>query len=377
MATLLEKIKLLKGLFTKEIAYVGPFYITMDITRRCNTICLGCFFHCSQKRIPSPGNHQVEDLPFELVQKICAELPGLSTREIILSGEGEPFLHPKLIDFISTFKGAGFKVQAFTNGTLTDQPMAQRIVESGLDVLHVTFWAINREEHEKWHPGVNPTFLEKRIEGLELVTRAKKQRDKRLPLLNLQMPLHRYNFKNIKGRVELALASGCDAVTFGFFRDWGGEFADLGLVPEDTESILHDLMEAKRHFEFDGIGHNVEEYLARVRLSNEAWSKVPCYAGWIESYVKVDGTVLPCPRCRLVMGNLMERSFKEIWNGFEYREFRNQNSDLKRMDSLGGACNCSNCCIVKDNLRVHRIFRWLAPFVPKTKNREEGWRQAR
>jgi hypothetical protein len=30
---------------------------------------------------------------------------------------------------------------------------------------------------------------------------------------------------------------------------------------------------------------------------------------------------------------------------------------------LAAKCDCFFCCHVTDNLRVHRMYRWLAPFV--------------
>ncbi len=201
-------------------------------------------------------------------------LPELGTREIVFAGEGETFLHPQVFDFVGAFK-PGFQVQAFTNGTLTDPTVAFRIVESKLDVLHVTLWATNPTEHAERHPGINPTFFHKRTEGLKLVTQAKRQLGTRVPLLNLQVPLHRSNFRNINERVELALAGGCDEVTFGYFRDWGGEFEHLGLLPEDTEAILPGLMAVKRILEAHGVRHNVGDYLDRVRLGPEVGAGHP------------------------------------------------------------------------------------------------------
>lgn len=377
MASLKRRLELVRGLLDGEAAYTGPHWVVLDLTRRCNTVCLGCFFHCIQPRQPSPGDHQVQDLSPELVRKMCAELPELGTREIVFAGEGETFLHPQVFDFVGAFKRAGFQVQAFTNGTLTDPTVAFRIVESKLDVLHVTLWATNPTEHAEWHPGINPTFFHKRIEGLKLVTQAKRQLGTRVPVLNLQVPLHRSNFRNINERVELALAGGCDEVTFGYFRDWGGEFEHLGLLPEDTEAILPGLMAVKRILEAHGVRHNVGEYLDRVRLGPEVWRRLPCYAGWYTCCVKADGTVLACSHCRLAMGNLNQRSFARIWDGPEYREFRRRSSNPDTLAGLGQVCNCANCCNTRESLRVHRLFRWLAPLVPRTRNPEGRYEPAK
>lgn len=361
MATLKSKLALLRGLLSRDAAYTGPTWVALDMTRRCNTVCLGCFYHCIQPRDPSPGDPKVEDLPFELAERLSKELAQLHTPEVILLGEGEPLLHPRYLDVIGSFKKAGLRVQSFTNGTLVDEEMAERLVDSRLDVLNVTFWAVNEEEHAYWHPGVSLSHLDHRRRALARLASAKSRKNQRSPRINIQLPLNRNNFTNLEERVNLVLASGCEEMTFGFFRDWGGEFEDRCLLPKDGENMREGLQSAKNRFEAAGIEHNVDEYMARIRWGADAWRSVPCYAGWYQSYVKVDGTVLACGHCSLAMGNLHERPFAEIWNRPAYKEFRRLSSNPEGLLSLRDPCNCANCCLWSHNVRVHRAFRWLAP----------------
>jgi MoaA/NifB/PqqE/SkfB family radical SAM enzyme len=291
----------------------------------------------------------------------------MRTPEVLLSGEGEPLLHPGLCDIASAFKDAGLRVQCFTNGTLIDEAMAERLVRSRLDVLSIAFWAVNPPEHAVWHPGVSADFLERRKRGIELVHRAKRLARQPHPIVNLQMPLNRGNYRNIGERVELALASRCERVTFGVFRDYDGQFESECLSGEDLEVMRPDLLAAREQFERAGITHNIDEYLERIRFGRQAWRACPCYAGWFQSYVKVDGTVFPCCRCKQAVGRLTEHSFIEIWNGPAYRDFRRRSSDPQQLARMGGECSCPNCCFWDDDRRVYRVWRWIAPLVPSRK----------
>ena len=367
MATLKSKLALLRGLLSRDTAYTGPAWVSLDVTRRCNTVCLGCFYHCIQPRDPSPGDPEVKDLPFELAERLSKEWVQLHTPEVILLGEGEPLLHPRYLDVIGVFKKTGLRVQSFTNGTLLDQEMAERLVDSGLDVLNVTLWAVNEAEHAYWHPGESLSYLDRRRRGLERLASAKSRKNQSSPRVNIQLPLNRNNFTNLEERVDLVLASGCEEITLGFFRDWGGQFEDRCLLPEDGESMRAGLQSARTRFEAAGIGHNVDEYLARIRWAADAWRSVPCYAGWYQSYVKVDGTVLACGHCSLVMGNLHDHPFAEIWNGPAYKEFRRQSANPEGLLSLKDRCDCANCCLWSHNVRVHRAFRWFAPLMKSRK----------
>ena len=78
---------------------------------------------------------------------------------------------------------------------------------------------------------------------------------------------------------------------------------------------------------------------------------------------------MACGSCDLIMGNLNEQSFEEIWNGPRYREFRRVSSRPGGQVSLDGSCECANCCLVKDNLSVHRVYKYLAPLADRAAGR--------
>jgi len=366
MASLHTKLRLLHSLLHGEQALGGPVWLVVEPTRRCNFTCLGCFFHSPAARQGGLPNGPAQDLSSELVEKICAELPALGTRHVILVGRGETLLHPRLFDFLAAFRQAGFNtVEVFTNGTLLDRRMARRLVHSGVDLLRVTFWAVNPEEHEQWHPGTSASLLEKRLEGLRLLAEAKQEAGTSRPEVSLEMPLHRGNMDNLAQRVEVALGGACDLVTFTYFRDYDGPCRHLTVSPEDAETLRPALVEAGQRLEAGGVRHNIPAYLARARAGHQAYRDLPCYVGWYGSYVNVDGTVMYCSRCSEPMGNLLEQPFSAIWHGQRYREYRRRTVTRAGLESLGPVCKCANCCLVPENEQVHRVFRWFTPLARK------------
>jgi len=152
MASLKEKANLLKGLIHGEVAYTRPFFITVDVSRRCNLRCLGCQYQSSQTRgfFPHSGP-EIDYMPVDLAKKLCDQLAGSSLREVSIMGEGEPLLHPEILGIISTFKQTGLRVSLTTNGTLLDR-LSTGLTTAGLDELKVSFWANSLEEYEKNYP---------------------------------------------------------------------------------------------------------------------------------------------------------------------------------------------------------------------------------
>ena len=363
MATFRQKVQLLRGLIHGEAAYTGPFYVDVDLTRRCNLGCLGCQYNSSKTRIPLPGDRTIKDIRFELIEKLCRELPALGTREVFLVGEGEPFFHPRLFDIVSAFKHAGCKVQLFTNGTLINEANAPAILDSGLDVLRVSLWANSLEEYRKLYPGINPENLQKTLNGVKTVTSLKAERKTALPTVILTEPLNRYNYKSIDARISLAHDTGCDGVSFNTYIHWQGEFASAALSTEEIATLCRDLTQARRRLESLSLHHNLDDILFKYRLGETAWRDFPCYVGWFFTRVRVDGTIVPCGACSLPLGNLNKSSLEEIWNGPKYRAFRNKTMTTKGLASLSQHCDCDWCCTATDNFKVHRFFKWITPFL--------------
>jgi len=355
-----RQIKLIRGLLDGEAAYSGPFYVDVDLTRRCNMHCLGCPTHSSVTRMPPPGDQTLLDAPMDLIEKLGGSLGRLGTAHVYLKGLGEPLLYVHWLDAISVFKRAGCRVELFSNGTLIDSEAAARLLDSGLDVLRVSLWANNEQEYEKLYPGTPISTFHRTLDNVRRVTRLKAERSATLPTVILTTPLNRHNYQSTMQRAELAHRLGCDGVAFDYYRDWD-EFTSAALSAQETQALCKDLERAKARLESLSLQHNVEQILLQYRLREAAQPETPCYVGWYYSRMRLDGTIVPCPPCSLAMGNLKEASFEAIWNGAAYRSFRAKASSPQGLASLSEHCDCKWCCNARDNLRVHRRFKWVSP----------------
>lgn len=321
-------------------------------------LCLGCRSHSSAvgKTLRSAGG--LMDISFPLIERLSRELPALAVSEISLIGEGEPLLHPRLLDIIGAFKKTGCTIQLFTNGTLIDQAKALALLDSGLDTLKITLWANSLDEYQKCHPGVNPHYFFRTLKAVEMLIE-QKARSRTSTTIVLNQPLNRFNCASILARVHLAHELGCDAVTFSIFRDWKGEFASLALSAEETGDVCRRLRVAQKNLAAFSIAHNIDEVLLRYELGEYAWFRLPCYIGWLHARIKTDGTVLHCNSCNISMGNLNESSFEKIWNGPNYRRFRKLRSSYDGGKFYRDYCYCGWCCFAKQNARVHQVFKWV------------------
>jgi MoaA/NifB/PqqE/SkfB family radical SAM enzyme len=362
MADAMRKIQLLRGVLHGEKAYTGPFFIDLDITRRCNRNCLGCQYHSPEMEATSMDDRGGLDMPFDLVQRLCRELPRMGTGEVIIIGEGEPFLHPRLFDIIAAFKGSGCRVQLFTNGTLIGRDEARRLQESGLDVLKVSLWASSPGEYAVYHGGGDPEGFRDVLNGIREAVGSKSGRGAGAPEICLARVVNARNSGSLESWIDLAWELGCDSVNFAFLRHWRGKFAGEAVGERQMGAVRAQFSLLKKRLESLGLKHNIDGLLFRCRLGENPWHRLPCYAGWFHSRIQVDGVVIPCSTGLLPMGSLHEESFHDVWNGNRYRSFRKRASTLSGLASLSPLCDCGWCNFAGENCRVNRLLRWAAPW---------------
>lgn len=247
MASLRAKTALLRGILDGQRAYAGPLWVALEVTRRCNTFCAGCY---GRSALDQPGAFPDgrRDISFDVIQRICRELPPLGTREVFLAGLGEPLLHPRIFDILTALRKAGLRTQLSTNGILLTEAVAEAMVTSGPDNLRVTVWSTDSRQYAELHPGTNPALLGKGIEGLQRVARLRKAAGKRVPRLHLQAPLNRANFHDIDTRVRRAIEAGCDSLRFGYYRHFGRQFEYLCLVPDNLLKLGPPSKRPKQNF---------------------------------------------------------------------------------------------------------------------------------
>jgi MoaA/NifB/PqqE/SkfB family radical SAM enzyme len=96
-----------------------PYLLVISPTMRCNLRCIGCYASEYDKR---------EEMAIELLDRILAEAKEMGIYFITISG-GEPFFRRDLLDLFERHDDIYFQV--YTNGTLIDERLAERLAELG------------------------------------------------------------------------------------------------------------------------------------------------------------------------------------------------------------------------------------------------------
>ena len=367
MATLYQKTKLFMGLLSGEVAYTGPFYVTVDLTSRCNLRCLGCPYHSPYVNTASHNHSSMIDISPHIVEKLCKELNTMNTHTLILQGTGEPLLHPNILELLATVKKAGFHTTLLTNGTLLKRDLIRAFIDLKLDVIKVSLWATSPEEYEQNYPETDPDNFQKVIEGMKFMAELKAQQKSAVPSVVMHFPINRNNYQGVDALGNLLSATGCNGLSLAPMHTVKGTLNSYVLSPAEERSTRQSLSRLRKWLDSHSLTHNINKTLLQYKIGSAVWEKMPCYIPWFHARIMVDGRVRPCGRCNLFFGNLRDNTFYEIWNGSAIRAFRLQAIRSNESSLSTEDCDCSFCCFAGDNVKVHRFFKWFSPFLRQNK----------
>lgn len=361
MPGLAKKVKLLTGICLGDKALTGPFYAMLDLTSRCNLRCHGCKFHSPEAALAgtSPGTI---DFPYELVEQLMVDLRTLGTPTLFLLADGEPLLHSHFIDVVRLAGKYGLHTTVTTNGTLIDRPMAERIVASGLDSIHVSLWASSAAMYEKQYPNCAPDNFFRVVDGMKALAEIKAETGVRTPTVSLLNPTDRNNFRDVGRMYEIARQCRCDEIRFTPFKTDRGRYNQYSLTDPEKEELRQMLGDLRKTIEKSSMGHNIDLFMARTTF-DRVRQQIPCYAGWFFSRIRVDGTVAHCGRSEVSLGNLANTRFAEIWNGEPYRRERRRLLRRDGRNYVEQVADCEVCSYARDNFKVHRYVKYLLPLL--------------
>ena len=224
-----------KGIEDGRQAFIGPKIVQIDLNGRCNNNCIGCWVHSPFIK-DSPRDKNIM-LPFEKVSLLIEDLASLGTEEIYLSGAGEPFLHPNILEIIELIKNKGLKLNIITNFNLIDEPKAKVLIDLGVDLITASIWAALPETYIKTHPGKTKEEFYKTKENLIRFFQLKLKENKYLPHIKIYNVICNINYNEIQQMVDFALNTQVEFVEFQVMDIIKGETSFLALSEKQAELI--------------------------------------------------------------------------------------------------------------------------------------------
>jgi MoaA/NifB/PqqE/SkfB family radical SAM enzyme len=307
-----------------------PTQIYLEVTNRCNSLCVSCPLTYDHFLRFEPKHH----LSWEQFRQVVDQLPQIE--RAVLHGIGEPLLNPELPRFVAHLKQRGAHVLFNSNGLLLDERRGDALVEAGLDELRVSIDAVTPELYHRLR-GIDK--LPQILANLRAFIARHREQDH--PRVSLWLVGMQENLEQLPDFVRLGAELGVPEIYLQRLVYFGtGERIadDATMVPEQS---LYGTLE-QRQAELIATCEELAQELGLVFAASGAttphesvavqgahpWQG--CFRPWALIYVTANGNLLPCciapfaaPDYQsIVLGNLFARPLSELWNGEQYMALR-------------------------------------------------------
>lgn len=311
-----------------------PPYLEIEVTTRCNLKCVFC-----ERTYWQEANR---DMSFEEFRSIINQFPKL--KWIGLTGIGESFLNKDFLKMMRYVKSKNIYVELYDNFYLITKETADELIDIGIDKLFISLDAATKETYEKIRVGSN---FDRVIENLRYFFARKKEKNGYFPEIAFHFIVNKFNIGEIPRYLDLVRSLT------------GGKKEDVQIT-----RMLHNFKEVD--YLFTEIPPEIIETTnqkAKIMDIDISWSadvpqEKPVMSNcteWIMPFIFATGHVVPCCagneagqrsfQKETALGNIFEKSFKDIWRGPKYKALR---ETLKR----GGVpLSCQNCCLYRTNIK--------------------------
>ena len=313
-----------------------------ELTARCNLKCQHC-------RAEAQDDFVAGELTTDEIIGVARDIRKTADPIMILTG-GEPLVRADFFDIVDECTSLFSRVAVATNGTMVDDAMAKRIVDSGVQRVSISLDGSNAKTHDAFR-GV-PGSFDDALRGFDAFKRAGES-------VQVNVTVTNHNDTELEDLLNLCIERGADA--FHVFMlvpvGCGAEIDEsVRLSPERFEEVLRWLFDKSLELR-DRVHVKAtcapQYYRIMREISRERGIELPtgphgmnavtrgCLAGSAVCFISRTGDVQPCGYLPVVAGNVREKTLGDIWQDAEvFAALR----DPSNLHGKCGACGYRKVC---------------------------------
>jgi len=286
--------------------------VAWEVTQTCNLSCLHCR---ASSRFQSYEGELTTDEGYRLLE----EISNFSRPVVILTG-GEPLLRKDIFDLVSYGTKLGLPMALAVNGTLINEEVAKRLLDSGVKRIAISIDGASENTHDSFR-GVNGAF-QGAMMGIKILRKVC------IPF-HISTTITRRNKNELSKILDLAQEVG--ACAFHLFMlvpaGRGQNLIEEGITAREYEEILNWYYNARRATKLTLKVVCAPQYsrIWRMRAKEEKRISTPrakgldkissrgCMAGITFCFISSTGLLKPCGYIEKTVGDLRREGFKRLW----------------------------------------------------------------
>lgn len=285
-----------------------PPFISFELTNCCNLACSECI---TGSGLMTRQRGYIDILLFKrTIEELGTSLMGMN-----LYFQGEPMLHPGFSEFITYRKDIYTEVS--TNGHFLSSENSDQIARSYLNRIIISVDGADQDTYSAYRVNGDLATV---LEGIDKLAKAVKKSRSKLKI-ELQMLVNRHNEHQTESIRRIAVSAGA-------------RLRLKSMQVNDTDKIGEWVTRDDQFNRYKNVKGN---YAVKSTLPDR------CRRLWFNPVITWDGKVLPCcfdKNGEYIMGDLKKNTFREIWHGKQFYDFRNM--VLNGRGSIGICRNCTS-----------------------------------
>lgn len=358
----IHNAKIVAGILSRRVL-TGPHSVTVSIVDACNYRCVMCWEHSSvlegwgaddiARDYHASKKFKSTVMDFDLYRNFIVDLARTGTRQLGISGIGEPLLHKRIVDAVSLGKDHGMSVWITSNGSLLNEELMQELAAAGLDDISISINAGARDEYGSVHANQENSRFDEIVANLKWLKEYKKKNGLQLPRVTLSNVVSNINSHRSLEMLQTGIEVGAATVTYRPI-DVFDKNAAFALGKNDLAELHGVFTEVNHLAKQHGIATNTNQFERLVDLRTSDSIPSPCFAGWISPMVMANGDVTYCCISREVIGNLNERSFSDIWFDPSRRQLNDIALKIHKTQESVPKSRCLGCEQTLQNLKLYK-----------------------
>ena len=321
-----------------------PSTVHISITDRCNLHCRMCDIWKG-----SPRSHTQMELSAERWIQLIDEMRSwLGPFNLKIAG-GEPLLKEGVLDILSHAHDLDIFTGISTNAYLIDKNMAQKLLSSGLDEIHISLYSTDPKIHDTLRNSEGSySRVIQAIDHLKRYSTNDDAKRRSKIKINIATVINSMNIDTLQGLVSFTEDNDLHSINFQpLFQNFGSEPQDgwhlkSDLWPHDKayqdklDKVIPFLISKRKNDYIVGNKVGQLEAIRRYFKDPEQKTNIRCKAGTKDIAFDPYGNMLLCFSLPPV-GNIQHTSAEKIWNSSIAQKRRSDIMVCKKR------CNLLNC----------------------------------
>lgn len=274
-------------------------YVFVDLARRCNLNCRGCFESLDR-------NRSYEKLDFSEIKDTVDFAYDREVRTVIIAGAGEPTLDEDFSKVVRYIHKKEMSTLLFTNGTTLDEKLSNFLFDNNVSPI-VKKFAMDHEKHD--YLIGKKGMSEKMQGGLDTLRRVKGQREavgKLTSDIALYCYISRENTNDIKDVLRYCRDNSLTPHMEAFITS--NQCAEsIKLAPSQEE--LNEMFDALAKIDKDEYGIETE-----LKSGARVYGGDLCMKNKVIFSVRTNGDIYECVSGHNKFGNIRENTLEEIFD---------------------------------------------------------------